>query len=97
MAAGLPVVATAVGGIPELIEHQRNGLLVPPDDPQGVASALLDLMESPARAAAIGRAARESVEHRFSFERMVSAFENLYSSEFDAASPLIPCAASQAN
>jgi glycosyltransferase involved in cell wall biosynthesis len=97
MAAGLPIVATAVGGNRELVQHRRNGLLVPPDDAQALAAAVVELIESPGNAAAYGRAARGSVENGFSFERMVSAFEDLYRSEFEAVSPLVPCAASQAN
>jgi glycosyltransferase involved in cell wall biosynthesis len=97
MAAGLPVVATAVGGNRELVQHRRNGLLVPPDDAPALAASILELMESPESAAVYGRAARGSVEHRFSFERMVSAFEDLYRSEYEAVSPFIQCAASQAN
>ena len=47
MAAGAPVVATAVSGIPELVEHEVNGLLVAPDDPQALADALLRLHDDP--------------------------------------------------
>ena len=47
MAAGAPVVATAVSGIPELVEHEVNGLLVEPDDPHALADALLRLHEDP--------------------------------------------------
>lgn len=89
MAAGLPVVATAVGGNPELVQHGHNGLLVEPDDAQAVAASIRHLIDSPVRAAELGRAARASVERRFSFERMVSAFEDLYRSEFELASRLV--------
>ena len=47
MAAGAPVVATAVSGIPELVEHEVNGLLIPPDDPEALADALLRLHDDP--------------------------------------------------
>ena len=47
MAAGAPVVATAVSGIPELVEHEVNGLLVEPDDPHALADALLRLHDDP--------------------------------------------------
>lgn len=87
MAAGLPVIAASVGGNRELVRHGVDGLLVPPDDAPALAAALLDLMASPERAASLGRAARASVERRFSFERMVTAFADLYQSEFEAASP----------
>ena len=78
MAAGLPVVATNVGGVSELVEHGRSGLLVPPDDPRAVAAALRELMAKPERAAALGEAARRTVEARFSFDRMVRSFGELY-------------------
>jgi L-malate glycosyltransferase len=81
MAAGLPVVASRVGGILELIEHQRTGVLVPPGDPRALAYALLDLIGWNGHAAALGRAARHAVETRYSFDRMVSAYERLYTSE----------------
>jgi glycosyltransferase involved in cell wall biosynthesis len=85
MASGLPVVATSVGGNTELVQHGENGLLVPPDDAHAIASSIHDLIESPERAAALGRAARASVVSRFSFERMVAAFETLYLTEFESA------------
>lgn len=81
MAAGLPVVASAVGGLVDLIDDGRTGLLVPPGDPESLAQALATLIDSPARAAAIGRAAREDVHRQYSFDRMIAAFTHLYSSD----------------
>jgi len=84
MAAGLPVVASAVGGLLDLIDDGRTGVLVPPDDVTALAAALGDLIEDPARAAALGRAARDDAR-RYSFDRMVQSFEDLYFSELGAA------------
>jgi L-malate glycosyltransferase len=81
MAAGLPVIASRVGGILELIEHQRTGVLVPPGDSRALGYALLDLIGWDVHAAALGRAARHAVETKYSFERMVAAYERLYASE----------------
>jgi glycosyltransferase involved in cell wall biosynthesis len=81
MAAGLPVVASRVGGVPELIESGVNGLLVAPDRPAELAAAVLDLIARPQVAGALGVAAREKAERQFSFDRMVSGFEHLYLSE----------------
>jgi glycosyltransferase involved in cell wall biosynthesis len=78
MAAGLPVVATAIGGVPELIEHDRTGLLVRVGDPDHLAAALTRLVERPEHAALLGREARHVVLQRYSFDRMVSSFEDLY-------------------
>jgi L-malate glycosyltransferase len=78
MAAGLPVVASAVGGLLDLIEDGRTGRLVPPGDPEALAAALQTLIEDPAGAEAMGRAARDEALGRYAFDRMVSAFEGLY-------------------
>jgi glycosyltransferase involved in cell wall biosynthesis len=83
MAAGLPVVATHVGGIPELVEEGRTGRLVPPGDANALAGALLDVLDPPARAAEFGRAGRRRIEETYSFDRMVEQFETLYVSELE--------------
>lgn len=82
MAAGLPVVASAVGGLRDLIDPGRTGILVPPGDPSLLAAALKGLYENPERAWEIGAAARAEVLGRYSFDRMVSAFEALYESSW---------------
>jgi len=81
MAAGLPVIASAVGGLIDLVEDGQTGVLVRPDDPIALAEALESLVLSPERAAAIGAAARDEVTRRYSFDRMVRAFEDLYLSQ----------------
>jgi glycosyltransferase involved in cell wall biosynthesis len=75
---GLPVVATAVGGNPEVIEDGRTGMLVPADDAQSLAEAVLRLWRRPARARRMGRAARRRVRNEFSVERMVEQYMDLY-------------------
>lgn len=74
MASGLPVVATAVGGNPELVADGRTGLLVPPDDVEAMAKALLRLADDPDSARAMGLAGRIEAEQRFSLEAMVAAY-----------------------
>jgi len=81
MAAGLPVVATGVGGILELVDEGRTGLLMPPADPSALADRLVGLMAAPALARSLGDAARAHVREHYSFERMVHAFEQLYLAE----------------
>jgi glycosyltransferase involved in cell wall biosynthesis len=88
MAAGLPVVATRVGGITELVEHQRTGVLVPPDDERALSFALLDLVQWPAHAARLGEAARSTVASRYSFDQMVSAFERIYREQLAVHAPV---------
>jgi len=65
MARGLPVIATSVAGIPELVRHQDTGLLVPPDDPQGLAEAIDRLWSQPELADRLGRNARRAVGEEF--------------------------------
>jgi glycosyltransferase involved in cell wall biosynthesis/peptidoglycan/xylan/chitin deacetylase (PgdA/CDA1 family) len=84
MASGLPVVASAVGGIPELVVDGRTGRLVPPGKPEALADAVLGLLEEPGRAAELGRAGRQAIEKTYSFGRMVNQFEELYLNELDA-------------
>jgi len=62
MAHGLPVVATAVGGVPELVEHGASGLLVPPAHPRALADAITRLLEDPELCATMGRAGRARAE-----------------------------------
>lgn len=83
MAAGLPVVATRVGGVPEIVEHERNGLLVAAGDERALAAGLLRVIERPDLASRLAAAARQAVA-RFSFDRMVGAFQQLYFDELAA-------------
>ncbi len=78
MAAGLPVVATAVGGTPELVVDGVTGLLVPPADPNALAWALASLLRDPDRRQCMGGAGRERVAEHFSVEQMVEKTERLY-------------------
>ncbi|MFO0730150.1 MAG: glycosyltransferase family 4 protein [Nitrospiraceae bacterium] len=78
MAAGLPAIATRVGGVPALIEDGRTGLLVPPADSHALAAAIRTLVEDPARRRAMGAAGQASVTERFSDGAMVRSLERLY-------------------
>ena len=78
MACGLPVVTTPVSGIPELVRAEDNGLLVPPDDPEAVAEALLRLRTDPDLAARLGRAGRESVLRRFDGDHLARRLASLF-------------------
>jgi glycosyltransferase involved in cell wall biosynthesis len=75
MAAGLPVVASSVGGIPEVVEHGVHGLLVDPEDPAALAEAIAILSSDPALRARMGRAGHHRVKARFSIDAMVDAYE----------------------
>ena len=78
MAAGLPVVASAVGGIPEIVIHGETGLLVPPDDPGRLAEALRELTANPEKAKTMGQRGRQRAKALFSVEAMVKQHEDLY-------------------
>jgi glycosyltransferase involved in cell wall biosynthesis len=77
MATGLPVVATAVGGTPEVVRSGETGLLVPADDPAALAEALSFLLVRPDVRAAMGAAGRARVESQFSVHTMVQETEGL--------------------
>ncbi len=78
MAMERPVVATAVGGNPDVVRDGVTGYLVPPREPQALAAALLRIASDLPAAAALGRAARVDVAARLSLSRMVSRYEALY-------------------
>jgi len=78
MAFGVPVVATAAGGIPEAVTDGITGRLVPPRDPETLADALVEALENPARRDAWGRAGRRRFEERFTADRMVEATLAVY-------------------
>jgi glycosyltransferase involved in cell wall biosynthesis len=77
MAAGLPVVATAVGGIPELVREGTTGRLVPPEDSEGLARALVTLLEDPPLRQRMGEAAKRDAE-AFSIREMTRKYERTY-------------------
>jgi glycosyltransferase involved in cell wall biosynthesis len=78
MAAGKPVVATRSGGPEEIVDHPRTGLLVPAQDAGALAAGIYELLRDPARAKAMGRAAREKAALDFSAEAMIRRYEALY-------------------
>jgi glycosyltransferase involved in cell wall biosynthesis len=84
MMSGLPVVASSVGGIPELVEEGRTGRLVPPGDPVHLAAAVIEILNHPDRATHMGQTARRRIEEQYSFDRMVHQFEALYLGEIAA-------------
>ena len=79
MACSTAVVASRVGGIPEVVSDGVNGLLVPPDDPAALADAMNALLRDPGRADAMGRAGRERAVAEFSWEAVAAQTAALYS------------------
>lgn len=78
MALGVPVVSTAVTGIPELVEDGRTGLLAPQHDPAALATAIRQVLENPARAQTLAQAARAGVEREFDLHANVAQLRKLF-------------------
>ena len=85
MAAGTPVVATAVGGVPDLIEHRKHGLLVARRDPEELARAVAELLQRPALRKELGGNARDRQRREFDIDVTVRRIEDLYESLYDAS------------
>jgi glycosyltransferase involved in cell wall biosynthesis len=83
-ACGVPAVAPAVGGIPELIEDGVSGLLAPPNDPLGLATAMERLLAQPGLAARLGSAARQRAETHFSVKRQADQLLGVWSEVLEA-------------
>lgn len=77
MAAGKAVVASSVGGIPEMIEHDVTGVLVPPADETALAEAIHALLTDPCRGARLGAAAQQRVTERFTMERQIQTLSRV--------------------
>jgi len=90
MAAGVAVVATHVGGNPEIVDDGITGLLVPPRDAHALAEAMTQLLSNPEAAAHMGSAGRDRIERRFSMGRAVHETQQLYTSLLQSSGRLVP-------
>jgi glycosyltransferase involved in cell wall biosynthesis len=77
MATETPLVATAVGGLPEIVTHNHTGLLVPPRDPQALAAAIAELLTDPDRGRRLAAAAAATIPD-FRIEVVAARFADLY-------------------
>jgi glycosyltransferase involved in cell wall biosynthesis len=80
MAVERPVVASDIGGIPEVVNDSDTGLLVPPGDPEALAKATNELLQNPARAKEMGKKGRIRVKERFTAKKMLAEIEHVYQS-----------------
>jgi len=87
MAAGLPVVTTAAGGVPDLLEHGRQGLIVPLGNVQVLSIAMSLLVEDREHRQSLGRAAARRARENFDVSTMVRAYEELYEDLLDRSHP----------
>jgi glycosyltransferase involved in cell wall biosynthesis len=87
MARGLPVVTTAVGGNPEVVEDERTGLLVPARDAEKLANAILGVVTDPDWGRRMGQAGRQRVEEHFDIRKMTAAYEAMYDAPLSPGTP----------
>lgn len=78
MASGLPLVATAVGEVPTVVEDGRTGLLVPSEDVGALAAGIARLLHDPAERARMGTAARQRIREDYSADRMAEDYLRVY-------------------
>jgi glycosyltransferase involved in cell wall biosynthesis len=87
MLAGLPVVATAVGGVPELVEDGRTGFLVPPGDHGALAEAIQRLLDDSSLRVSMGEKGREKALREFTLDRMLIETQEIYRQVLGGAGP----------
>ncbi len=93
LASGLPVVATAVGGVPHLVEHERTALLVPPRDPEALAAAALRLLDNPDLAETLRRNGLMEAQ-RYTWQQVAPRLARAYAGCLEQAPTIVPGTAS---
>jgi glycosyltransferase involved in cell wall biosynthesis len=78
MAAGLGVIATEVGGAPDLIKHQENGWLIPPGEVRAIHDAITNLLNAPVAVSKMGLAARQTVLESYALPVVAQKLRDLY-------------------
>jgi len=78
LAAGTPVVAADTGGLPEIVHHQKSGLVVPPKNPDALADAIIDLYKDPSRREQMGQYGKQFVFQEFDPDRLTDKVEDVY-------------------
>jgi glycosyltransferase involved in cell wall biosynthesis len=97
LSCGLPIVATRVGGIPDIIEEGTSGFLVDRGDSDGLASALITLLRDPSQCLRMGRAAKEFADTHLDISRTADRLVELYRDTIAARSAAHGAEAGQAN
>jgi len=78
MACSVPIIATHVGGIPEVVKDGWNGLLIPPEDPETLASSILKLLKDRTLRIQMGRNGRKHVQEKYSLDMQIQRFIQIY-------------------
>lgn len=86
MCVGTPTISTNVGGTPEIIQHDKNGMLVEPDDPLSLASAILELISHPEKRERLGQSGAKLIRENLTWGHACEKFEQLYQQALDQAS-----------
>jgi len=86
-AAGVPVIASKVGGVPEAVLHDQTGLLVPPRDTAALAHACIELIDDPQRRRQLGLAGRKFVERYYDWNNNTKQMEEIYRAALEEDSP----------
>jgi glycosyltransferase involved in cell wall biosynthesis len=81
MASGLPVIASRVGGIPEVVEDSSTGKLVPPELPESLAEAIAELLQEPDLRSALAKAGSQKATTHFSYQEMTQCMSALYADQ----------------
>jgi len=89
---GLPIVATGIGGIVDVVNDRETGLFSPEADPEGIARAVLEVLDDPDLARSLGDAARCHARARFDWDRIIDDLLNLYESALVRGAPARPLA-----
>jgi glycosyltransferase involved in cell wall biosynthesis len=87
LAAGKAVIASSVGGIPEVIRHQRNGLLIEPGSSDAIVEAVDYILDNPSEARRLADQGRYDAQHDFSFDRLIPELERLYGLPVQSVKP----------
>ncbi len=77
MSHGLPIIATRVQGVDEIVHDDENGLLIPLEDPAALSAAMLRLLGNPSERQRLGRSARQTIESDYTVERMCRQYERV--------------------
>jgi glycosyltransferase involved in cell wall biosynthesis len=93
MASGRAVIATAVGEVPTIIQHDNTGILIPAEDPNAMSAAIIALLRDSALRDRLGVAARRNVEESFSAERMTAAYLRVYEKVVESRNSIRPITA----
>ena len=80
MALGKPVIATAGGGTPELVENGKTGFLIKDNNPKEIAQRIIELIDNPARAGKMGAGGSHRIREKFSMKKIVTDHLKLYTS-----------------